>query len=113
MRRLKQCPDCCASDFVASPHQRQILRTSSLLDSTIYILSELFSGKYFVPLHDQVTRVREAVQRRLFPVPFPVRHACYSMVFSEDDAASVPSRRLLDTAIAAIQCARRLELNQI
>ena len=64
-------------------------------------------------LQHQVMRVREAVQRRLFPVPFPVRHAFYSMVFSEDDAVSAPSRRLLDTSIEAIQCARRLDLSEI
>ena len=64
-------------------------------------------------LPSQLIRVREAVQRRLFPAPFPARHAFYSMVFSEDDAVSAPSRRLLDTSVEAIQCARRLDLGEI
>ena len=66
-----------------------------------------------MPLQHQLMRLREAVQRRLFPVPFPARHAFYSMVFSEDDAVSVPSRRLLDTSMEAIQCARRVDLSEI
>ena len=58
-------------------------------------------------------RVREAIQRRLFPSPFLVRHALYSMVFSEDDAASRPSERLLDISVHAIQRARTIDLAQV
>lgn len=58
-------------------------------------------------------RVREAIQRRLLPAPFHARHTMYSMLFSEDDASSSPSERLLDLSLDAIRCARQLDLGDI
>ncbi len=58
-------------------------------------------------------RVREAIQRRLLPAPVHARHSMYSMLFSEDDASSSPSERLLDLSLEAIRCARQLDLGDI
>jgi hypothetical protein len=51
-------------------------------------------------------RILDAIQVRLFPNPVHARHAVYSVVYSEDDAVSGPSARLLDVA-AKISPGRR------
>jgi hypothetical protein len=58
-------------------------------------------------------RLRDALVRRIYPSPVHSRHAFYSMVFSEDDALSKPSERLLDLSMLAIANARRTDLNEI
>jgi hypothetical protein len=55
----------------------------------------------------------KGLRRRLFPAPVSARHAEYSMVFSEDDAPSRPSPRLLDIALGAISCARQTDLQDV
>ena len=58
-------------------------------------------------------RAREALVRRISPSPVRARHAFRSMVFSEDDAISQPSERLLNLSIQAIAAAHHIELNEI
>lgn len=60
-----------------------------------------------------VERVRAAVRRRLFASPVIARHSEYSMLYSEDDAPSRPSERLLDLAFAAASAARGIDLSSV
>ncbi len=58
-------------------------------------------------------RTSEAIQRRLAPSPVTARHAEYSMLYSEDDSMGRPNERLLDLAVEAIGCARKISLQDI
>ena len=58
-------------------------------------------------------RVQWGTVRRVLPNPVPVRHAEYSMLYSEDDALSRPSERLLDISSVAIAKAREINLDSI
>jgi hypothetical protein len=58
-------------------------------------------------------RILDTIQVRLFPSPVRVRHAVYSMVYSEDDAVSGPSARLLEVAAKALMLARDIDLQDV
>lgn len=58
-------------------------------------------------------RILDAMQVRLFPNPVHARHAVYSMVYSEDDAVSGPSARLLDVAAKIFTLARDIDLQDV
>src|SRR5215831_18728865 len=57
--------------------------------------------------------IERAVRKFVFPVPTPVRHAEYSMVFSLHTPRNLYSERLFDVSIAGIQAARSQDLSSI
>jgi predicted O-methyltransferase YrrM len=57
--------------------------------------------------------MERVVRKLILPVPTPVRHAEYSMVFSVDTPSSLYSDRLFDVSIAGIQAARSQDLSSI
>lgn len=63
--------------------------------------------------NDFIPRVRSALQRRVSPSPVQARHAEYSMLYSEDDAGSRPSPRLLGLALDAAAKAREIDLGDV
>ncbi len=58
-------------------------------------------------------RLLNFARRKLFSVQTQARHQEYSILFSEDDARSRPSERLLDVALEAISRARKIDLTTI
>jgi hypothetical protein len=58
-------------------------------------------------------RVLDGVRRRVIPSPVSARHAEYSMLYSEDDAASRPSERLLDLALDSARLASATDLSDV
>jgi predicted O-methyltransferase YrrM len=59
------------------------------------------------------TRLRNKVERTLFPLPVKARHIEYSAVSSLDDDLSRPNDRLFDLSLAAIAAARSIDLRQV
>jgi hypothetical protein len=58
-------------------------------------------------------RAYQRLRRELFPSPVQVRHAFYSMVYSEDDSPSRPSQRLMDVSLQSIANARQNDLSEL
>lgn len=99
---------------ICIPDGRVVQQTLDECGAQLRRLNVILFGPERVVLRNNFqVRVREAIQRRLFRTPFPVRHALYSMVFSEDDAVSRPSERILDISLHAIQRARTIDLAEI
>ena len=58
-------------------------------------------------------RIRQALLRRLLPIPVQARHVEYSVLCSADDERAVPTPRLIDTALEAIRHAQQVSMDAL
>ncbi len=58
-------------------------------------------------------RLRNALLKRLLPIPVQARHVEYSVICSTDDDPAVPTPRLIETALEAIRYAQHASMEAV